>query len=153
LVFVSSIIILFLFWDIWLLDGPHGPYRWVGMDFVPFWVGVQEMLNGLNPYTPEVTLKIQEEVYGGPAGDYDPMMFVYPAWLFVVILPFSLIPLKWAVLLYGSTLILLLFLYLEKLVGGLGGRKIEKFIPALLVFGAIPFVIVSATKGSWGMSA
>ncbi len=149
-IWLGFIFILFWFWDIWQLDGPHGPYRWVGMDFVPFWVGVQEMLDGLNPYTPEVTLKIQQEVYGGPAGDYDPMMFVYPAWLFVVILPFSLIPLKWAVLLYGSALILLLFLLLRNLSLVWTAEKTKIFFLLLLIFGALPFVIVSVTKGQLG---
>lgn len=147
---LGSAFLLSWFWDTWLLDGPHGPYRWIGMDFVPFWVGVQQMLTGLNPYTPEVTLKIQEVIYGGPAGDYDPMMFVYPAWLFIVILPFSLIPLKWAVLLYGSALILLLFLILRNLSVVWIAEKSRNFFLLLLIFGALPFVIVSVTKGQLG---
>lgn len=149
-ILLGSAFLLSWFWDTWLLDGPHGPYRWIGMDFAPFWVGVQQMLRGLNPYTPEVTLKIQEVIYGGPAGVYDPMMFVYPAWLFVVILPFSLIPLKWAVLLYGSALILLLFLILRNLSAVWTAEKSRNFFILLLIFGALPFVIVSVTKGQLG---
>ena len=151
-IWLGSAFLLSWFWDSWLLDGPHGPYRWVGMDFVPFWVGVQEMLNGLNPYTPEVTLKIQEVVYGGPAGVYDPMMFVYPAWLFLVILPFSFLPLQWAVILYSSTLMLLLFIVMKQLAAlwaSLYGGK-NAFWLFVLIAGSLPFIIISVMKGQLG---
>src|SRR5688572_19399273 len=74
---VGAITTIAWLWDHWFLSGPHGPYRWVGMDFVPYWVGGREMLAGANPYSPETTLKIQQAVYGGPAMGNDPMMFVY----------------------------------------------------------------------------
>jgi hypothetical protein len=148
-IWFSSAFLLFWLWDTWLLEGPHGPYRWVGMDFVPYWVGVREMLKGANPYTSEVTLKIQEIVYGGPAGVYDPMMFVYPAWSFLIVLPLTLLPLKWAVILYGSTLIVLLFLFLRHLSVSWTGTGYNLFLPVLLL-GALPFVIISATKAQLG---
>jgi hypothetical protein len=62
LVWVMAFITIMWLWDHWMLDGPHGPYRWVGMDFAPFWVGVRDMFHGINPYSPETTLKIQEVV-------------------------------------------------------------------------------------------
>ncbi len=130
-VWLAACFLLSRFWDSWTLDGPHGAYCWVGMDFVPFWVGVQEMRQGFSPYTPEVTLKIQEVLYGGPAGAYDPMMFVYPAWLFIVILPFSLLPLKWAAILYSSTLFL--FLCSENSGCSLGWG--EKHLVSAMLFG------------------
>jgi len=150
IIWLGSAFLLFWLWDTWLLDGPHGPYRWVGMDFIPYWIGVREMLKGVNPYTPEVTLKIQETLYGGPAGAYDPMMFVYPGWLFVLILPLALIPLKWAVILYGSTLILLLFLLLRNLSMAWGGTRLSNISLAILILGTLPFVMIAATKGQLG---
>jgi hypothetical protein len=152
IVWLGSAFFLFWFWDKWMLDGPHGTYRWVGMDFVPFWVGVQEMLKGLNPYTPEVTLKIQEAIYGGPAGAYDPMMFVYPAWIFLVFIPFSLLPLPWAVIIYGSTLILILFNILKDISNLWAGPDVKAKIFWLIVLGigSLPFLIISAMKGQLG---
>lgn len=151
-IWLGSAFFLIWFWDQWLLDGPHGPYRWVGMDFVPFWAGVQQMLKGLNPYTPEVTLKIQEVIYGGPAGTYDPMMFVYPAWIFLFFIPFSLLPLSWAVVIYGSSLILALFLMMKSLAFGWAGmgNKARAFWWIILMAGALPFIIISAMKGQLG---
>ncbi len=146
---LSSAFLLFWLWDKWLLEGPHGTYRWIGMDFVPYWVGVREMLSGADPYTPEVTLKIQEALYGGPAGVYDPMMFVYPAWASFIVLPLAFLPFKWAVILYSSTLILLLFLFLRHLSLAWAGAGKNIFFPVLMV-GSLPFVIISATKAQLG---
>lgn len=149
-VWIAAVVTLSYFWDSWFLPGPHGTYRWVGMDLVPFWVGVQAMLHGLNPYTPEVTLKIQEVLYGGPAGNYDPMMFVYPAWLFAVILPLSLLPLKGATILYSSILIVSLYLVVKQQVMiWAGGRKEGLFLFSAWL-GALPFLLISAVKGQLG---
>jgi hypothetical protein len=152
MIWFSAAFFLAWFWDRWLLAGPHGTYRWIGMDFLPFWVGVRQMLHGLNPYSLEVTLKIQEVIYGGPAGVYDPMMFVYPAWIFLLFIPFSLMPLSWAVIFYGSTLILVLFGMIRNLASAWAGESQTSKIFWLLVlfFGALPFIIISATKGQLG---
>ena len=78
-------------WDQWKVDAPRGTYRWVGMDFASYWVGVREMFHGIDPYRPETTRSIQENVYGRPAlEDEDPMFFSYPAWLFLPIAPLAL---------------------------------------------------------------
>ena len=58
----------------------------------------------MNPYDIGTTLKIQQAVYGGPAINVDPMMFVYPAYMFILVAPFGLLPLNWAVALFAGTL-------------------------------------------------
>ncbi len=152
IIWSSAAFLIGWFWNSWLLAGPHGPYRWIGLDFVPFWVGVQEMVKGLNPYTPEVTLKIQEAIYGGPAYSYDPMMFVYPAWLFALFIPFSMLPLQWAVILYSSTLIYGLIKMISNLASLWSNAqgKIKFIWVGLLFVGSLPFLIISATKGQLG---
>lgn len=152
LLWVMALIMIVQLWDKWMLDGPHGQYRWVGMDFAPFWVGVRQMLHGVNPYSPETLLKIQEVVYGGPALGADPMMFVYPAWMFILIAPFSLMPYKWAVFVYASLLLWALFNFLYKLaaITGAGNLLAQSLWFVLLVFGSLPFLVISATKGQLG---
>jgi hypothetical protein len=139
-------------WDRWMLDGPHGPYRWVGMDFAPFWVGVREMFHGADPYSPETTLKIQNVVYGGPALGEDPMMFVYPAWMFALIAPFSMMPYKWAVILYEGTLLWAMFIFFQKIASLLENKNILKQSLWLiwLILGSLPFLVISVTKGQLG---
>jgi hypothetical protein len=52
-------------WERWLIPGPHGTIRWVGMDFVPYWVGVRAMLAGHSPYSAATTQQIQAVLLGG----------------------------------------------------------------------------------------
>ncbi|MEJ5223489.1 MAG: hypothetical protein WHV44_03465 [Anaerolineales bacterium] len=148
-----AILTMYSMWDKWMLDGPHGPYRWMGMDFAPFYVGVQEMFSGADPYSAETTLKIQEVVYGGPANGEDPMMFVYPAWLFLIIAPFTALPLPWAVSIYSGTLawaLVNLFLNLANQWGAGKSRYVRIFWVLVLTLGSLPFLVISVTKGQLG---
>jgi hypothetical protein len=139
-------------WDRWMLAGPHGPYRWIGMDFAPFWVGVREMFHSANPYDPDTTLKIQQVVYGGPALGNDPMMFVYPAWMFILVAPLSLLPFQWAAILYVGTLLwgMLNVLYLISRNLSSGNFNSRIFWMMWLTLGSLPFLIISVTKGQLG---
>jgi len=153
LLWVISLLAIAWLWNRWMLDGPHGAYRWVGMDFAPFWVGVHEMFYGINPYSPETTIKIQEVVYGSQAlSGQDPMMFVYPAWVFIVMAPFSIMPYKWAVILYEGSLLWAMLLFLYNIALTLGNKKIlaQSFWLVLLTFGSLPFMVISVTKGQLG---
>ena len=48
-------------WSAWMI-------HWVGMDFVPYWVGVRSMLIGQSPYSAGTTHLIQATLLGGPPG-------------------------------------------------------------------------------------
>ena len=123
-IWILSILAIAWLWDHWFLDGPYGNYRWVGTDFAPYWIGMREIINGVNPYNAETNLKIQELVYGGKALSYqDPMMFVYPAWIFIVILPFTILPYKWAVILYEGSLLWVILLFLQSIAMTLEKKK------------------------------
>jgi len=139
-------------WNRWMLNGPHGPYRWIGMDFAPFWVGVREMFHGANPYSPDTTLKIQQVVYGGPALGNDPMMFVYPAWMFIIIAPLSLLPFQWAAILYIGTLLWGMLNVLYLISWNLSNRNFisHTLWMTWLMIGGLPFLIISVTKGQLG---
>jgi hypothetical protein len=152
LVWITALHAIAWLWDRWMLVGPYGPYRWVGMDFAPFWVGVREMFHGINPYGPETTLKIQEMVYGGPALGEDPMMFVYPAWMFILIAPFSLMPYKWAVILFAGSLLWAMFNILYKTASILGDKnfRAQALWLVWLILGSLPFLVISVTKGQLG---
>ncbi len=141
-------------YDRWTIPGPNGPERWVGMDFVVTWVGVREMLSGQSPYSSQTLELIQQTVLGGlPEPGGDPMMFVYPAWVFLFYAPLALLPLKWAVavttgiLLAGS----LDFIgYLAYRWGNIQPRRMMLWT-LLLIFGSLPFLAISVTKGQMGL--
>ncbi len=121
------------------------------MDFVPYWVGVRQMIHGINPYGIETTLKIQQAIYGGPAINVDPMMFVYPAYMFILIAPFGLLPANWAVALFAGSLtwglinliLVLSFQWSKKF-------SYRAFLGIILVIGCLPFFVISISKGQIG---
>lgn len=160
-IFMVTVQLVFLFicfltvvwlWDRWMLDGPHGPYRWVGMDFTSYWVGVREMFHRIDPYSPEATLKIQQAVYGGAALGEDPMLFSYPAWLFLLIAPFALLPYKWATVLWVGTLLWATFNLFYKIATMMGKNNFlaQSLWLIALVVGNLPFLIISVIKGQLG---
>jgi hypothetical protein len=151
LVWIVSIGGIAFLWNKWLIPGPYGPYRWIGMDFVPYWVGVRQMIHGMNPYDTATTLKIQQAVYGGPAINVDPMMFVYPAYMFILVAPFGLLPLNWAVALFAGTLtwgLINLILVLSFQWSKKFSRRI--ILGIVLVMGSLPFFVISISKGQIG---
>jgi hypothetical protein len=139
-------------WDKWLLPGPHGPYRWVGMDFIPFWVGVRGMFLGTTPYSVNVTAQIQQLAYGGAAVNLDPLMFGYPAWIFFIIAPLVLFPLTWAVVILESALLtgLLNIFFISAIQWGQNKFRPTLFWILMLVFGSLPFMVISITRGQLG---
>ena len=121
------------------------------MDFVPYWVGVRQMIHGMNPYDIGTTLKIQQAVYGGPAINVDPMMFVYPAYMFILVAPFGLLPLNWAVALFAGTLtwgLINLILILSFQWSKKFSRRV--ILGIVLVMGSLPFFVISISKGQIG---
>ncbi len=152
IIWLACLGLIYWLWDQWFLSGPHGPFRWIGMDLIPFWLPVREMLNGANPYSPEITLQIQQLVYGGPALDQDPMMFVYPAWMFLPLLPLALLPLKMAAILYCGSLLwgfLNLVMFLAKQWAQENLIHLTTWA-LLLILGSLPFLMISVTKGQIG---
>src|SRR5258706_1919433 len=152
LLWIGAVSTIAWLWNHWVLSGPHGPYHWVGMDFIPYWVGGREILTGANPYSAETTLKIQQLVYGGPAMGNDPMMFVYPAWILVLIIPFVVLPLSWAVVLYAGSLLWGLTNLIHLLAAQWNDSHFygRVFWMILLTIGSLPFLIISVTKGQLG---
>lgn len=138
-------------WDRWLVDGgPHGLYRWVGMDFAPYWVGARAMVQGHSPYSPETTLAIQQAVFGGPvAPGEDPMKFVYPASAGILFIPLAVLPLAWAAALWCGTLLWGSLNLLGGLAMHLGQTSLSRMALwfVLLVIGGFPFIVIAVSKG------
>ena len=137
-------------WDRWLIPGPHGPIRWVGMDFVPCWVGVRAMLAGHSPYSAATTHLIQTVLLGGPPNSGgDPMLFVYPAWIFLVIAPWALLPLKWGVALWTGSLLFGILHLIGALAFRWGAGRLGRtsLWAVVLVLGSLPFLSIAVTKG------
>ncbi len=80
-----------------------------GNDFYPRWRGTRALImEGRDPYSKEVTLEIQEGVYGRPArADEDQVAFAYPLYVSFLLLPFSFFSYPYAQALWLSTLICL----------------------------------------------
>jgi hypothetical protein len=64
-----------------------------GSDFLPRWLGTRELLmEGLSPYSEEVSAEIQQRFYGRPARqNEDQVLFVYPLYSTFIFAPFALI--------------------------------------------------------------
>jgi hypothetical protein len=79
-----------------------------GNDFYPRWRGTQALVvEGRDPYSEEVTLEIQQGMYGRPAReDEDQVGFAYPLYVSFLLLPFALLPYPLAQALWVSALIL-----------------------------------------------
>ncbi len=79
-----------------------------GNDFYPRWRGTRALLlDGQDPYSEEVTLEIQQDMYGRPAReDEDQVAFAYPLYVALLILPFALLPYPLAQAFWLSALIL-----------------------------------------------
>jgi hypothetical protein len=141
-------------WDRWLILGPNGPLHWVGMDFVPYWVGVRAMLSGQSPYDAATTHAIQSALLGGPpAAGGDPMLFVYPAWIFLLLVPLALVPLPWAVALWTGALLFGVLHLIGYLAIRWGGERLlnNALWSAVLVVGCLPYLAISVTKGQFGL--
>jgi len=80
-----------------------------GNDFYPRWRGTRGLvLERKDPYSEEVTLEIQQEMYGRPAReDEDQVAFAYPLYVSLLVLPFSFFPYPQAQALWLSALVLL----------------------------------------------
>ncbi len=83
---------------VFLVAMTWGNYRYAltnpgGNDFLVHWVGTRALITeGLNPYSDEVALKIQNLAYGRPArpGEHE-LRVAYPLYSAFVFLPFALI--------------------------------------------------------------
>ncbi len=80
-----------------------------GNDFYPRWRGTRSLiLEGRDPYSDEITLEIQQGMYGRPAReDEDQVAFAYPLYVSLFLLPFSFFPYPQAQALWMSTLVVL----------------------------------------------
>jgi hypothetical protein len=79
-----------------------------GNDFYPRWRGSRSLLlEGKDPYSAEVTLQIQNDIYGRPArDDEDQVAFAYPLYVSFLVLSFALLPYPLAQAFWSSALIL-----------------------------------------------
>jgi hypothetical protein len=78
-----------------------------GNDFYPRWRGTRAfIMEGKDPYSEDVTLQIQEGMYGRPAKeDEDQVAFAYPLYVSLFVLPLSFFPYPQAQALWMSTLV------------------------------------------------
>jgi len=80
-----------------------------GNDFYPRWKGTRAfIIEGKDPYSEEVTLEIQQGMYGRPArADEDQVAFAYPLYVSLLVIPFSFFPYPQAQALWLSALVFL----------------------------------------------
>ena len=77
------------------------------------------------------------------------MLFVYPAWIFLLIAPWALLPLKWAVALWTGSLLFGILHLIGALAIRWGGARPGRtsLWAVLLVLGSLPFLSIAVTKG------
>lgn len=80
-------------------------------DFYSRWGGARAYwVNGLNPYSNEATLQIQQGIYGRPAqANEDPGPFAYPFYVAILIWPLVYLPYAWASAVWLTLLEVVLF--------------------------------------------
>src|SRR5207245_6893020 len=93
--FVDRILVGYQIADSAVHDRPRGNLS----DLYPRWLGARELLlRGRNPYSPEVTIEIQQGYYGRPleaSRPYDPkdqQGFVYPVYVVLLLAPLIGLP-------------------------------------------------------------
>lgn len=109
-------------------------------DFYPRWVGSRAALLGENPYSDQVTWRIQEGEFGRRLETWeDQQRFAYFPFVIWLLLPFWLLPFPLAISLW-SGLQLLLLLILPILVANTLGWKIRSLkLVILLLFSVVVF--------------
>ena len=137
-------------------------------DFFPRWEGSRAVLNQENPYTDEVTLRIQGKMFGRIlAPEEDQQRYAYPAIITWLLLPFWLLPFPIAISLWSGLLFLLLLL-LPIAVGVHLEWKISPFrllvmllfsifvylypVNAYLIGQFIPFLLACLIVAWWGLA-
>jgi len=136
-------------------------------DLFPRWVGARAVLGGEAPYSDEITLQIQEGMFGRRLEpEEDQQRFAYSATITWPLLPFWILPFAWAASLW-SGLQLLLMLVLPIWVASILGWQLRAFqLVLLLVFSIIifrypinsyligqfiPFCLGCLVAGWWGI--
>jgi len=80
-------------------------------DFYPRWEGSRAALAGENPYSPEVSWRIQKTMFGRRQESYEIMQhYTYPATITWLLIPFWILPYPIAVSLWQGLQLLLLLL-------------------------------------------
>ena len=107
-------------------------------DFYPRWVGARAMLAGENPYSQEVTWRIQEGMFDRRLNvEEDQQGFAYSATITWLLLPFWLLPFPLAVSLWCGLQFVLLMLMLPEMAAILGWRLRPIPMAVLLVFSVL----------------
>ena len=113
-------------------------------DFYPRWVGARALWQeGLNPYAPEVTQRIQVGMFGRPAGpNEDQVAFAYPLYVVFFVGPLAWLPYAWAQAAWQA--LLLNALVAAVLIGmGAQPRRLARPWLVALVLAAILFYPVA----------
>ncbi len=78
-------------------------------DFTPSLIAAQVFREGASPYTPNVTARIQEAMFGVQlTADEDQQRVAHPAYTALVLLPFTLVPEETAIALWSALQLVLL---------------------------------------------
>ncbi len=83
-----------------------------------------------------------------PKAGGDPMLFVNPACIFLVIAPWALLPLKWAVAFWTGSLLFGISHLISALVFRWGGRRLgpTRLWATVLTLGSLPFLAIAVKK-------
>ncbi len=116
------------------------------------WRGARAVLHGSDPYSPSITAEIQQAIYGHtlqPADLHDPEAFVYPAYIALLLAPFT--QLAWPVverlfaILTPFVILATGWAWLRLFRTGIGGSTFDRITSF-----SVPILMVASWPGVWG---
>lgn len=111
-------------------------YRGQLFDFYPRWYGARAMLRGIDPYSLGVTEEIRQS--GIPLKDWELSgVFLYPATITYVLLPFWLLPFDLSISLWNGLQLLLVMAVPLVVFAQLGWRPMPLTLAAVTVFSSL----------------
>jgi hypothetical protein len=131
------------FWRAQRAGSVGGAYH---SDFYARWLGTRlTLVHHANPYSESVTKEIQEGIYGhplDPASKMDPHAFAYPAYVMVLIAPFTIFPFEIAGTVFSVILFLMALSLGPLLMFGLGQNwsPRSRWITVVALFASFPLV-------------
>ncbi len=114
-------------------------------DYVRYWASGRLLLSGENPYDTEGLMEIQQQLNAAPPADRITSLTLNPPWVFIFLVPFSILNYEVSRLVWLLTNILLILISVKKFWIYYQGTKNTIFIAWIIAFSFAPTISVLIT--------